>query len=109
MPVPPIGLVVASQCTFPTPVSFPQVLELGLRVVSLGRSSVTYEVGFFSDYATGKEEGGVSSAQDVATAVGGYTHVFVDRVHRRPVKEMNATLRSGLETISTERSTKGKL
>jgi len=44
---PPIGLVISSQCTFFSPLSFPQVIVLGLRVSALGRSSVTYEVGFF--------------------------------------------------------------
>ncbi|KAL9099763.1 MAG: hypothetical protein Q9163_004781 [Psora crenata] len=62
-----IGLVVSSYCHFFAPVGFPVLLDLGLRVNKLGRSSVTYEVGVF--------EHGCEHVK----AVGGYTHVFVDR------------------------------
>lgn len=44
----PIGLVVSSQCNYFASLSFPQVVDLGLRVSKLGNSSVTYEVGFVS-------------------------------------------------------------
>lgn len=84
---PPIGLVISSQCTFLAPFSFPEPITLGLRVVYLGRSSVTYEVGFFSEN------------EDKAKAVGGYTHVFVDRVSRRPIKQMSGSLRAGLMAV----------
>lgn len=84
---PPIGLVISSQCTFLAPFSFPEPITLGLRVVYLGRSSVTYEVGFFSEN------------EDKAKAVGGYTHVFVDRVSRRPIKQMSGSLRAGLTAV----------
>ncbi|PPQ79401.1 hypothetical protein CVT25_002671 [Psilocybe cyanescens] len=68
---PLIGLVVFSYCNFFSPLSFPQVLDLGLRVNKLGNSSVSYEVGVF-------EEG-----KDAPAAVGGYTHVFVGSVSRK--------------------------
>src|SRR5574341_2222528 len=44
---PVIGLVVETQCNYFAPVEFPQVVEAGLRVAHLGRSSVRYEVGLF--------------------------------------------------------------
>ena len=56
---------------FFAPLSFPQVLDLGLRVNKLGSSSVSYEVGVF-------EEG-----KDSPAAVGGYTHVFVGSDSRK--------------------------
>ncbi|EJD03391.1 thioesterase family protein [Fomitiporia mediterranea MF3/22] len=103
---PPIGLVVSSYCNFFAPLSFPEPVTLGLRVVKLGKSSVSYEVGFFS----GAEDEEKRNEEPIFTkAVGGYTHVFVDRVHRRPVKEMNATLRDGLRAILWEPSAKSKL
>ncbi|KAL7277908.1 thioesterase [Trametes coccinea BRFM310] len=68
---PLIGLVVSSFCHFFSPLSFPAVLDLGLRVTKLGSSSVTYEVAVF-------EEG-----TQQPSAVGGYTHVFVDRETRK--------------------------
>ena len=56
---------------FFAPLSFPQVLDLGLRVNKLGSSSVSYEVGVF-------EEG-----KDSPAAIGGYTHVFVGSDSRK--------------------------
>ncbi|VDC02550.1 unnamed protein product [Peniophora sp. CBMAI 1063] len=78
-----IGLVVESHCSFFAPLAFPEVLELGLRVVALGRSSVTYEVGVWKE-----------GSQKVA-AVGGYTHVFVDSDSRR-TGAIEGGLRDGL-------------
>lgn len=80
-----IGLVASSYCNFYAPLAFPQVLELGLRVTSLGKSSVEYEVGVFAE------------GDKTPAAVGGYTHIFVDRTTRRSVKEgMSPMCRDGL-------------
>lgn len=78
-----IGLVVESHCSFFAPLAFPEVLELGLRAVAVGRSSVTYEVGVWKE-----------GAEKVA-AVGGYTHVFVDSESRR-TSAIEGSLREGL-------------
>ena len=83
-----IGLVVSSHCDFFGSVGFPSIVDLGLRVNNLGKSSVTYEVGVFE---RGSEE---------IRAVGGYTHVFVDRKTDRPVATgMAEEIRRGLERI----------
>lgn len=69
-------------------ISFPAVAELALRVNSLGKSSVTYEIAMF--------EQGV----DKVCSVGEYVHVFVDRATGRPnAQGMNSTMRRGLERI----------
>lgn len=93
----PIGLVVSSYCNFYAPLAFPEPVTLGLRVVRLGRSSVEYEVGFF----TGEKEVLLKNTEkaEMVKAVGGYTHVFVGRMERRPLRQMDATLREGLEAI----------
>jgi len=65
------------------PLSFPQVLDVGLRVNKLGSSSVTYEVGVF-------EKGAEAPA-----AVGGYTHVFVGSKSRKSTP-MGEQTKSGL-------------
>ncbi|KAG0693586.1 HotDog domain-containing protein [Suillus ampliporus] len=92
-----IGLVVSSHCQFFSPLSFPQLLDLGLRVVKLGTSSVTYEVAVF-------EEG-----KDIPAAVGGYTHVFVERMSRKSTP-MVTPLREGLSRLlSTKTSSESKL
>ena len=80
--------MVHSHCDYFGSVAFPSVVDLGLRVSKLGKSSVAYEVGVF-------ERG----ADDVR-AVGGFTHVFVDRDKNKPLIEgMPAKARAGLEKI----------
>jgi len=73
---------------FFAPLSFPQVLELGLRVNKLGSSSVAYEVGIFQE------------GEDIPAAVGGYTHVFVDRISRKSIPMLDVTV-SGLLRLVT--------
>ncbi|KAL1956415.1 hypothetical protein VTO42DRAFT_7301 [Malbranchea cinnamomea] len=83
-----IGLVVSSYCDYFSSVSFPDVLDLGLRVIKIGSSSVTYEIGVFR---RGEED---------VKVVGGYTHVFVDRETMRPTKAgMDQRIREGLEKL----------
>lgn len=89
-----IGLVVSSYCDYFASVSFPAVLDLGLRVVRLGSSSATYEVGVF-------ERG-----NDTVKAVGGFTHVFVDRDTRRPARGgMHGSIRNELKKLVISDST----
>jgi acyl-CoA thioester hydrolase len=82
-----IGLCVESHCHYLASVTFPEVLEGGLRVAHLGRSSVRYEVGIFR---TGAPE---------ASAQGHFVHVFVDRTTRRPTAP-SAAMRSALERLA---------
>ena len=92
-----IGLVVHSHCNYFSPTGFPALLDLGLRVNKLGKSSVTYEIGVF-------ERG-----EDGVKAVGEFVHVFVHRESRRPAKEgMSMQLRKGLERLVVDGS-KSKL
>lgn len=75
--------------------AYPSVVDLGLRVLKLGKSSVLYEVGIF-------EQG-----QDAVKAVGGFIHVFVEQDSRRPAKEgMDQTIRDGLRQILTNEAAK---
>ncbi|RAL14900.1 acyl-CoA thioesterase [Aspergillus homomorphus CBS 101889] len=87
-PTPQLGIIISSHCDYFASVSFPDVLDLGLRVTKLGRSSVTYEVGVFR---RGDEE---------VKVVGGYTHVFVARETMRPTAGgMDVAVRRGLERL----------
>lgn len=70
---PIIGLVVASECIFHAALGFPDPVDAGLRVATIGSSSVRYEVGLFR------------GASDLAAAQAGFTHVYVDAQTRRPV------------------------
>ncbi|PLN79097.1 putative thioesterase [Aspergillus taichungensis] len=67
-----VAIMVNSYCDYFASVSFPDVLELGLRVNKLGSSSVTYEVGVFKE------------GDPAVKVVGGYTHVFCARDTMRP-------------------------
>jgi acyl-CoA thioester hydrolase len=67
-----IGLVVETSCRFHKPLTFPDVVEAGLRVAKLGNSSVTYEIGLFRE------------GDDEPAASGHFVHVWVDRASRRP-------------------------
>lgn len=88
---PVIGLVVETGCRYFASVAFPEALEAGLRVARLGNSSVRYEVAIFRR----------DSAE--AVAQGHFTHVYVDRVTRRPVA-LPARLRAVLERIAVDAS-----
>ncbi|KAM5539795.1 hypothetical protein V8D89_006608 [Ganoderma adspersum] len=83
---PLIGLVVSSFSHFFSPLSFPAVLDLGLRVSKLGSSSVTYEVAVFQEHT------------DTPSVVGGYTHVFVERDSRKS-STITSETRSALERL----------
>jgi acyl-CoA thioester hydrolase len=82
-----IGLCAESHCTFRAALAFPDVVQAGLRVAKLGRSSVRYEIGLFRD----------EDAEPAAT--GWFVHVFVDRESRRPA-EIPSPVRAALEAIS---------
>jgi acyl-CoA thioester hydrolase len=83
----PIALVVETGCSFFSPLTFPQDVEVGLTAARVGKSSVRYRIGIFSD------------GEEHAAAQGHFVHVLVDRASRRPV-EMPDLWRRTLETIS---------
>jgi acyl-CoA thioester hydrolase len=70
---PAVGLVVETQCRYFAPVSFPDRVSVGLRVMHLGRSSIRYELAVFRN----------DDAR--AAAQGHFVHVYVDRDSQRPV------------------------
>ena len=83
-----IGLVVHSHCDYFAPVGFPDLVDVGLRVNKLGKSSVTYEIGVF-------ERG-----RDGVCAVGEFVHVFVDAQSRKPKADgMGSVMKDGLEKL----------
>ena len=70
---PVIGLVVESHCRFHASLAFPDRVEVGVSVETLGRASVTYRLAVFREGAA------------TAAAEGGYTHVYVERSTGRSV------------------------
>jgi acyl-CoA thioester hydrolase len=81
-----IGLVVQTQCEFHSGLSFPQALQIGLRLGRLGNTSVRYELAVFAD------------ASDLAAAHGHFVHVYVDALTRRPVA-LSDRLKSELQKL----------
>jgi len=68
-----IGLVVDTQCSYFTPIAYPDRVTAALSVVHLGTSSVRYRVAVFRN------------DEDSAAAQGHFVHVYVDRASNRPV------------------------
>jgi acyl-CoA thioester hydrolase len=81
-----IGVVVETACRFFASLSFPDVIDAGLRVARIGNSSVQYEISLFR---RGDKE---------PAASGRFVHVYVDRATRRPVP-VPAEVRAGLEPL----------
>ena len=81
-----IGLVVETQCNYFSGIEFPQMVEAGLRVAHMGKSSVRYEVGLFVQ------------DEPLTAARGHFIHVYVDKASRKPVA-LPAQLKSVLEAL----------
>lgn len=66
---PQAAIIANTYCDYFGSVSYPDMVECGLRVVKLGKSSVMYEVGIFRQ------------GEEAVKAVGGSYHVFVDQTN----------------------------
>ncbi len=87
-----IGLVIETHCNYFAPVSFPELVEIGIRVAKLGKSSVRYELGVFTADVHGQ--------YTVCAAKGHFIHVYVDKASRRPV-QLPLNLQAVLEKINS--------
>ncbi len=67
-----VGMVVDTQCSFFRELTFPEVIEVGIRVAKLGRTSIRYEIGIFK-----KED-------PRPAAFGSFVHVYVERESMTP-------------------------
>jgi acyl-CoA thioester hydrolase len=83
-----VGLVAETGCAYFESVAYPDRLEVGMAVVKLGRSSVTYRLGLFRQGA------------ELCAALCRYTHVYVERATGKTV-EMPAGNRRLFERISS--------
>jgi acyl-CoA thioester hydrolase len=83
---PVIGLVVETQCRFFESLVFPDTVHAGLRVASVGRSSVRYEIGLFRN------------DDQTAAAQGHFVHVYVERESRKAAA-LPSEMRAALEKI----------
>ena len=68
-----VAYVVSSQCQYITPASYPETIFVGVRVIKVGRSSVTYGLSVYA----GEAKRGVAHGQ--------FVHVFVERLSDKAV------------------------
>lgn len=68
-----IGVVAESQCRYFAGVTYPELLEAGVRIEHLGNRSVRYGIAIFRQ------------GEQQARAAGFFVHVFVERASMRPV------------------------
>jgi acyl-CoA thioester hydrolase len=67
-----LGFVIETQCRFFSPIVYPDLIHVGLKVIHLGNSSVKYDVAVFKNN------------DDIASASGYFVHVYVDRNSSKP-------------------------
>eukprot|EP00667_Euglena_gracilis_P027140 EG_transcript_33302 len=70
--------VAESGCRFLRPLTYPNPIDVGVRVVRLGRSSVAYALGLFNGGP------GAERATETPAAVGHFVHVYIDPSTGRP-------------------------
>lgn len=81
-----VAYVVNSQCQYLTPASYPETLHVGMRVMKIGRSSVTYGLAVYA--GDGRRR----------VAHGQVVQVFVNRQTEQAVP-LPVRVRTALETI----------
>lgn len=81
-----IAYVVSSSCQYFRGVSYPDPVEVGLRIERLGNRSATYGVGIFR------------AVDATPLAQGEFVHVFVNRGTSEPVP-VPSTIRAALEAL----------
>jgi len=86
---PVVGYVVETNCRYLAPIAFPQVVDAGLRVMRMGRSSVVYEIGIFV------------AGTDECAAFGRFVHVWVERATNRPA-DIPPGIRAALAPLVVE-------
>ncbi|MFV2172653.1 acyl-CoA thioesterase [Actinomadura sp. LOL_016] len=91
---PSIALCVESHCEYKAEVSFPDTIEVGLRIGRLGGSSVRWEIGM------------LRASDRVLVAQGHFVHVFVDRTTRRPTP-ITGAVRTEMEKLTVSATVNG--
>ena len=71
--LPALGIVAETSCRFLQELSFPEIIDAGLRITRLGKRSVIYEIGLFR------------AGSDTPATLGHFVHVYVGREQRRPL------------------------
>lgn len=81
-----VSFVVSSSCDHFASTAFPERIEIGQRVATLGNSSVQYELAVFKQ------------GEEKSCAAGRFVHVFVERASNRPLP-IPGSLREALAVL----------
>ncbi len=84
---PAIGIIPETRCRYLKPLSHPEILDAGLRVTKLGRTSVVYEIGLFR------------RGEDDPAAIGYFVHVFVERAAQHRTTPIPDKIRRALSRL----------
>ena len=68
-----VGYVAQSNCKYLFPISYPELIDVGIVVKKIGNSSVTYGVGVFKNH------------ENEVSAFGDFVHVFVNKSENKSV------------------------
>lgn len=82
-----VAYVVSSQCQYIAPAAYPEAIYVGLRVIKIGRSSVTYGLSVYA----GESQRRVAHGQ--------FVHVFVDKRSDKAIP-IPLRVKTALESIS---------
>ncbi|MBF6438864.1 acyl-CoA thioesterase [Nocardia cyriacigeorgica] len=89
--LPALGVVAQTSCQYLGSISFPDQLQVGLRISRLGNSSITYDLAIFRE---------ADGALELA-ATGTFVHVYVDSETRKPV-EIPEVIRTAAAQLVTD-------
>jgi acyl-CoA thioester hydrolase len=81
-----VGFAVETFCRFHRPLAYPDIVDAGLRVGHLGRSSVKYEIGLYR------------AGDALPAATGHFVHVFVERATNKSMP-IPQRIRAALERL----------
>ena len=88
---------------FYKPIEFAYSVDVGIRVTTLGKSSVTYDVGFFAAAAASSDdEDSASHPSNELRAEGKFVHVYVNPETGRP-NPIPDFVRSTLKELMVEK------
>jgi acyl-CoA thioester hydrolase len=87
---PTIGIIPETRCRYRKPLRFPDVIDAGLAVTRLGRTSVVYDISLFR------------AGEDDAAAEGHFVHVFVDRKQQDQTRPIPDDIRTALSALVRE-------
>ena len=83
---PVVGYIVNSNCNYVSPIKYPNLITVGIRVNKIGNSSVNYGVAIFK------------INDNMASAYGEFTHVFVEKSKNKST-EIPEKIKNSLKKI----------